>query len=180
MKFRTLLGIYALVTLVTVMIYATAQQIVRIGANTLPATSAHFLADQFSRGATADALISTYPEPLPPSGASFSLVADTSGKTQISTYMLDGKPLTLPKGVFDAALQKGDNRITWQPTPTIREAIVVVPYTTPVGKKGFVVSGVSLKEPEATISGLTPILGFGWIAMILVASVFFFPLKSKK
>lgn len=175
MKLRKILGVYALITLFTLMVYGTAQHLLRTGANMLPATSARYMTQQLARGLPTTAFFPALNQDMPSGGAQFFLIADKEGKPLIATYTIGGKPPSIPKGAYDYAAKHGENRLTWQPKPDIREAIIIRPYKTKDNSGGFVVSGTSLLEPETSLALLTKKLLLGWLLTIGVASVFFLP-----
>ncbi len=99
----------------------------------------------------------------------------TSLAPYVVLYSTDGQPISgngyldsmlpaLPLGVLTTADEKGQNRITWQPRPGLRQALVI----TKAGAKGFAVSGRSLRETENRISQLSGFIIFGWIVSLLL------------
>ena len=83
---------------------------------------------------------------------------------------LHGNPLALPKGVFDYAKAHGQHRVTWQPEPGVRSAVVIVPYRHNA-QSGFAVAGRSLRETERRIGALTVHLALAWLGSLLVTLV---------
>lgn len=71
-----------------------------------------------------------------------------NGKKQLvySSATLDGKEITPPAGILDYAEKHGENRVTWQPKPGVRQALVVKHFSERSG--GYVVVGRSLREVE--------------------------------
>jgi len=59
---------------------------------------------------------------------------------------LHGLAPLLPPGIFDYVRAAGETRVTWQPEPGVRQAIVVVRIPGP--QPGFVMAGRSLREVE--------------------------------
>ncbi len=55
-----------------------------------------------------------------------------------------------PIDVLEPSKKTGQNIITWQPRPGIRNAIVVLPYSIN-GYEGYVIGGRSLSEAEKRI-----------------------------
>jgi len=169
-----------MITLTTLMVYGTAQHLLRIGANAEPATQAKFLSQRLANGAEPAEIVTSYYANLPQDGATFTLITDENEKTIISTYRLNNQLLELPSGVYSYAKSHGEDRLTWQPEMGIREATVVMPYTSKDGKTGFVASGVSLRESENSLDALTLKLFMGWVLMMAVSSITFYPGVSKK
>ncbi len=94
-----------------------------------------------------------------------------------STGVLDGAPPKPPSGVFDAAKDgkgkdvrlsgynvKGENRVSWQPRPDVRSAIVVVHVNG--GKGGYVVAGRNMREIEAREADLGHQVLIAWIVLL--------------
>ena len=88
-------------------------------------------------------------------------VFDSNGTVIVSNASLHGMTPTPPAGVFNAALQKGQNRVTWQPEGSVRIALVVVPV--PNSSGWYVAAGRSMREGEIRIDQLT------WLAMLAMA-----------
>lgn len=88
----------------------------------------------------------------------------TDHAPQASTGLLHGVIPTIPSGAFDTAKKDGENRITWEPEPGVRQAIVVVP----AGDKGFVVAGRGMSAVEERESQLSRDILIGWIVILLI------------
>jgi hypothetical protein len=80
------------------------------------------------------------------SQSSFVTVYDSAGEVVASSASLHGAPPRMPAGVLDFALLNGGHRLSWQPQPGLRQALVIVPVRS--GSAGFVVAGRSLRETE--------------------------------
>lgn len=52
-------------------------------------------------------------------------LAEDAGRPVVSSGTLDGKPPTLPRGVFVYTAKAGEDRVTWQPRSGVRQAVVV-------------------------------------------------------
>jgi hypothetical protein len=76
-----------------------------------------------------------------------------------------------PKGVFEHARRTGENRVTWQPTPSVRQAIVVVRLRRANGGEAFVVSGRNMREVEARIGELGLLTLAGWVTALVATFV---------
>ncbi|MDB5265959.1 MAG: hypothetical protein JWM39_672 [Parcubacteria group bacterium] len=100
------------------------------------------------------------------------------------TGYLHGVLPQLPSGIFDAAAKAGVNRLTWQPEPGVRQAIVVLPITGGPLTGGFVVAGRSLAYTEWQESQLTQRWILGWLAsaigiLIISAIIAFLHLRRR-
>ncbi|MCX6702564.1 MAG: hypothetical protein NTW60_01700 [Candidatus Wolfebacteria bacterium] len=97
------------------------------------------------------------------------------GKVLAASVTLDAKEPIVPQGVLDAAKSQGENRVTWQLKPGIRQALVAVSYN-----NGVVVSGKSLKEPEKLINTIGIDSLIGWAATMLVSFAAVFAIHRSK
>lgn len=77
-------------------------------------------------------------------------VFDAEGQAVAYNAMVNGSAPVPPKGVFEEALARGENRITWEPEEGTRIALIV----RPVGDAGFAVSGKNLRIAEEQIASL--------------------------
>ena len=96
----------------------------------------------------------------------FIAVYDESGNPLESSAYIDGKPPKPPEGVFKSARETGENRVTWQPNPETRIALVVRPVTMESGY--FVAAGRNMREVEAREAVLTDIVGFSYGAILIL------------
>jgi hypothetical protein len=81
-----------------------------------------------------------------------------------SSGRLDDALPSIPSGVFADALKSGESRVTWQPRPGIRSALVVLPFP-----GGFVAAGRSLREVEVREGALSRAVAIGWIVALVAA-----------
>ena len=127
-------------------------------------------ADVVPHGATFDAEASLAP---------WIAVFDQNGTPLESSASVGTAPLQLPKGLFDTSTwlkgkmytQNGmrETRVTWQPNPETRQAVVLVQTTD--GR--FVAAGRNMREVEQRIEHEGEIIFAGWLvtlAALLVAS----------
>lgn len=90
----------------------------------------------------------------------------------IATGVLGGEVLKVPLGVLQAARNSTgkdtahsyENRVTWQPTPNIRQAIVVVwvPQS-----QIYVVAGRNMREVENREGQLTTFVALAWLVLLV-------------
>ncbi|HET9780301.1 MAG TPA: hypothetical protein VFR33_00855 [Candidatus Dormibacteraeota bacterium] len=71
------------------------------------------------------------------------IVTDSHHNVVASSASLSGALVLPPPGVFDSVLKNGEDKLTWQPTPSVRTWIVVDSY-----KAGFVIAGRSPSHGE--------------------------------
>ncbi|MCX5973255.1 MAG: hypothetical protein NTU59_00990, partial [Coprothermobacterota bacterium] len=97
------------------------------------------------------------------------VVYDEKGQPLAWSGELDQAAPAVPQGVLTSARDRGQNRVTWQPRPGVRSAIVVVPYQG--ARSGFVLAGRSLREAEALSSTLLLLVGFGWLGSLVAVFI---------
>lgn len=144
------------ITLVSLVIYLAVQQGYRMSANDPQIQMAEDAATRLAADIPAQSIVGTGVVEIGGvrgSLAPYLVVFDDGGRPVASSMRLDGRTPTLPAGVFDYARRHGEDRITWQPRPGVRGAIVVVRHS---GRRaGFVLAGRSLREVEVREHDLT-------------------------
>ncbi len=98
--------------------------------------------------------------------AIWGMIFDDSGKMLVSSGQLDGKELTIPKGVFDSTKKYGEDRFTFQPQKGVRHAVVMRHFGG--SKPGFLMTARSLQAIEAREDTILQVVVFGWIVSLLV------------
>jgi len=156
---------FSLLTLVFLTIYAVGQQIIRQTANDPQIQIAEDSAAYLSRGGTATDFDNPNKTDMAQSLTPFLMVYSLEGKPLASSGQLSGKMPFMPLGVLEAAA-RGENRVTWQPTPSLRFALVVHPIA---GQNaGYVAVGRSLREIEIREDNLLKISALAWLAGIIL------------
>ncbi len=111
----------------------------------------------------------------------FYVIYDENANPVISNALLYNNMPKLPLGVFRAAKEKGENKISWQPAPGLRFATIIVHVT---GKfNGYILSGRSLLETEKRIENLTLMTGLAWLftsAVVLILVIIYSKIKEEK
>jgi hypothetical protein len=121
------------------------QQNYRLSANDPQIQMAHDAAEALAGGTTTAVLLDNMPTlDIAKSLAPFEIIYDQAGHELTATGKLDGAVPVLPGGVLDYAKAHGEDRITWQPRPGVREATVVVHQG-----QYYVAAARSLREVEA-------------------------------
>lgn len=157
-------------TLAAGMVYVAVQQSLRLGANALPVELAQDAKAALEQGRGLGEVLPPGPSvAIERSLAPFVIVYDDSGKPLISSGKLDGEDPRLPQGVLDYTRSQGENRVTWQPRPGVRVALVVERYEKP--NPGFLAAGRSLREVEVLISAVGNLVLLGWIAGMLASFI---------
>jgi len=154
-------------------LYLTVQQSYRLGLNDpqvqLAQDGARVLASGASPASVAGSGTVDVAEDLAP----YVAVYDRQAQPAASNGRLDGRPPQPPRGVFDVARAKGENRVSWQPRAGVRSAIVVV-YARQGSREGFVLAGRNMREVESRIGllGVQVLAGMlVTLAVVLGASV---------
>ena len=116
-------------------------------------------------GSAPATLIPARAVPLESSLAPFLMVLDRDGRPLASSARLRGVTPALPAGVLVHARAQGEHRLSWQPEPGIREAIVVVAVGR--GQLGYVVAGRSLRETEGRKLQVLHLFAIGCLGMLV-------------
>jgi hypothetical protein len=96
----------------------------------------------------------------------FIAIYDQSGTPLEADAVLGGAPPKPPVGVFAAALERGENRVTWQPEGSVRVALVVVPVPNSSGY--YVAAGRSMRDAEGFIDQMTSLFAAGVLFLLAV------------
>ena len=152
------------------LVYVSAQQVLRQSANDPQVQLAEDLATLAGKGVSADQLVPTNKVDMAASLAPFAIIYDEQGKVLTASVQLDGGVPQVPAGVLDSAKAKGENRLTWQPRPGVRSAIVVSHFSgTP--QSGYVLVGRSLREVEVRVQQLELLVLIGWLVTLAGAYI---------
>ncbi len=163
----------AIVTL-SLTVYVTVQQNIRLTANEVPARYARELKEQLEKGISPQQAVSAMGQSdMLTSESPFMMICDTNGSTLYTTATLHGRKPVIPAGVFAVAKARNGNRRTWEPTGSVRNAIVVLPYSIN-GEEGFVVGGQSLREADDRVRIIFMNTALGAIASLFVTFVITF------
>ena len=101
------------------------------------------------------------------SPAPFVMVFDRRHHVRASSGRLNGRIPVLPGGVLAWAAHHGEDRITWEPQPGLREAAIIEPYGQP--RLGYVLAAHSLQTTSARQRTLTWSIGCCWLAALTVS-----------
>ena len=164
--FKTWLPFAVVITALCALVYVTAQQVLRMGANDPQIQMAEDAAAALDQGASPSALMPGQHVEFSSSLAPFLILYDASGKPVGGSGLLNGQLPDYPMGALQSAKQTGENRVTWQPQAGVRIASVAVPY-----KNGFVVAGRSLREVENRESQAQLLAVVAWIISLVALLV---------
>ncbi len=157
------------ITLLTGLMYATVQQVLRMNADDPQIQMAEDVASALTAGKPLDSVVPAAQIDIATSLAPYVVVFDASGKAIASSGLLHNQMPTLPSGVFGSVRQRGEDRITWQPEPGVRSATVVTSYGG--AQPGFVLAGRSLREVENRVDQFGLLIGLGWLGTMFAALV---------
>jgi hypothetical protein len=99
--------------------------------------------------------------------APFVIVYDPQHHVLASSGRLGGRTPALPAGVLVWVASHGQERITWQPAPGLREAAIIEPYLGP--HPGFVLAAQSLQTISAQQRSLTWSVACIWLAALVLS-----------
>lgn len=137
----------ALSTILSGMVYVAVQQDFRMGANDPQIQIAEDVSNVLKGGVNPTQVVPPNNSDIGSSLSPWLAVYDDSDKAIASSGLLGGASPTPPAGVFDYVRAHGEDRVTWQPSVGVRQALVVTRFSATQGS-GFVVAGRSLREVE--------------------------------
>ncbi|HEX3044231.1 MAG TPA: hypothetical protein VHY08_05715 [Bacillota bacterium] len=154
-----------IITMLAGLAYGVAQQVFRHLANDPQIQMAEDTAAALALGSQPETLIPSNKIEIGESLAPYLIIYDETGKPVIGNGVFHQEIPLPPSGVFDHARVR-QNRLTWQPKPGVRSAIVVQHFS---GRQsGFVLAGRSLQETEQRVNQMQNLVLLGWLAMNLV------------
>lgn len=160
-------------------VYGASQQVLRQGANDPQIQLAEDTASKLSAGIALEHVVPSEKVDIAASLAPYIIVYAENGQVLASSATLNGAAPVMPTGVLAYTLTHAENRVTWQPAPTVRSAIVVTHFTGALS--GFVVAGRSLREVEIREDDLLTEIATFWAAGVLgtlLFAIFFHHQKS--
>jgi hypothetical protein len=168
------LPLAAAITLICATIYVAVQQDLRMGLNDPQIQMAEDAARALAAGQAPAVLIppSAYQIDISLSLAPYLAIYDPQGKLLVASNasLNGGGSLPVPPtGVFEYTRQHKEDRLSWQPEPGVRSAIVVVAVNG--GQGGFVLAGRGMREVENRESALTTQVGAGWAASLIASLI---------
>jgi hypothetical protein len=164
--FLAWLPLAILATLFSGLTYVSVQQSLRNGANDPQIQIAEDISGALAAGTSVQSILqgsgaldiskSLYP---------YIIVYNEDGKAAGGTGTLNNKLPVPPPGVFAFTKTAGEDRITWQPEPGVRSAVVIRHFSGT--QSGFVLVGRSLREIEKRGKNLEFYAGTAWIVSLL-------------
>jgi hypothetical protein len=163
------LPIAAGLTIIFAIIYLAVQQSQRSAADDPQIQLAEDAALLLSANQPTDSLLPSQKVDISQSLAIYWVIFDAKGQPEDSNASLHGSIPVLPPGVFDTVRQHGEDRISYQPEPGVRSAVVITPVND--GNNGFVMVGRSLREVEIRESRTSLFAFAGWGASLVVTLI---------
>jgi hypothetical protein len=143
-------------------IYVVTQQLDRLSANDGPLRLASQVAAEVREGQSTTVNAQPHVD-LERSLALFVVVENAQGSATAGSGFLKNRLVSLPTGVLSNAAKTGRDDVTWEPEHGLRFATV----TLKVGDQ-FVSAGQSLAPSEDRINKFGELIGFGWLASVVV------------
>ena len=165
MKIILNLAVILVITILFGVIYIGIQQVFRTSANDPQIELTREVATRLQQGKPVDSFFSTDTIDIEHSDMPFLEVADALGNPIRSTGLLKGKMPQLPSGVIEYVMKNGEDGVTWQPYRNVRMAMIIQKISS---SSQCVIAGRSLTETENRVSGLSKMLGIGWIISIAI------------
>lgn len=145
-KIRYFIPFAVIITCTCALVYGTVQQNFRQSANDPQIQISEDLASGAAQTANPAQINLGAPIDISASLATFVIIYDKDGKEIAGNAKIAGQTPQIPGGVLEYAKAHGQDRITWQPQPNTRAAIVVTYYKGQ--NEGYVLVGKSLREVE--------------------------------
>ena len=174
------LAIEAIISSFCLLVYVSVQQSYRTNADDPQIQIARDLKMKYSKSGL-DSLSDVKDKiEISTSLSPFYIIYDENAKPVASNALLYNNMHQLPLGVFRAAKENGENKISWQPSPGLRFATIIVNVT---GKfNGYILSGRSMLETEIRIKNLTLMAGLAWLftsAVVLILVIIYSRIKEE-
>jgi hypothetical protein len=155
-----------MITFFCLLAYIVGQQVYRHSANDPQIQMAEDIAARLSKGEKASSQVPQEKVDMEASLAPFVLIYDEHGSVIAgSGYLEDALP-TPPAGVLKYADDGTENRISWQPTRSARNAAIIEHFNGRNGS-GYVLVGRSLRETEIRIQQLGSLVSIVWAAAMI-------------
>ncbi len=148
-------------------VYLPGQQMLRSGRNDPQIQMAEDAAMELGNGKQENSFSGT-PVAIESSLAPFLVIYDQAGNPVSGTGLLHGALPKIPQGIFEYVRQHGEERVTWQPEPGLRFAIVVA-YGAADARSGFAMAGASLRETENRERALLLETAAAWAVLVVLA-----------
>jgi len=150
-----------IITLLSGLCYGTIRQNIRQSADDPQIEMAEDTATALTTGISPQSIIPAGKIDIAESLALYIIIYNESGYPLIASGELDNQIPVIPSGVLKYASLHGQDRLTWQPKPGVRSAIVVIPFKG--NPSGFVLAGRSLREIEKREDHIFNMVFWTWL-----------------
>jgi hypothetical protein len=154
-----------LVTFTSLLVYVTAQQVLRLGANEMPAELAAETSINLENSKSPLDAVPAEITDISKSPGTFAMVFDKDKNLIASSAVMGIDEPAYPREVLDYVDKNGEDRVTWQPQKGLRFATIAVK----AGDK-YIVAGRSLKETEKLIATIGKLVFYAWLACMIFSS----------
>jgi hypothetical protein len=154
-----------LVTFTSLLVYVAAQQVLRLGANGMPAELAAKTSINLENSLSPLDAVPGEIIDISKSPGTFAMVFDKDKNLIASSAVMGIDEPAYPKGVLDYVDKNGEDRVTWQPQKGLRFATIAIK----AGDK-YVIAGRSLKETEKLIDTVGNLVLYAWLACMIFSS----------
>ena len=155
------------ITILSGSVYVAVQQSQRQNANDPQIEYAEGLATQFGGSGNIPTISPSID--IATSLSTWVAIFDENGKILQSSGVLNNAPPALPSGIFDQVKSAGQDRITWEPQPGVRVALVIMHYQG--ARTGYVAVGRSLREVESRIAMLGWYVFGAWLLSLIACFI---------
>jgi hypothetical protein len=166
------------ITLLCGLSYIVGQQVYRQSANDPQIRMAEDASLALSSGTSPQDIVTKDTVNMATGLSPYLIIFDESGRPLASSVILDGKTPYPPAGVFDYTKIHQQDRITWQPRPSVRHAAVISYFNG--RQRGFVLAGRSMREVEIRETNLMLGVTLGWLVTLSVSLAIIFSLELLK
>ncbi len=150
------------VTTIFLFIYILAQQQLRSGANDPQLSLAREVVSRLESGVPVGDILKHETRDMAVTSSPYVIIYDSQGKPLSGTGTLGGVLPSPPAGVFEYLKTNGEDRFTWQPARSRRQAVVALYFKgSDISQSYYVLAGRSLVEVEGRVAQLS------WITLIL-------------
>ena len=163
-----------IITIIFGTIFHVTQQNYRQSANDPQVQLAEDTAAQLNKGARPEQPAANALLEIDKTLSPFVIIYNASDTPAFANARLNNTIPTPPTGVLEFAKERGENRVTWQPTSTLRIAAVVKPWN-----GGTVLVGRSLRELEMRTQKMALTIAVCWLISLIILTIAYFAGRPK-
>ena len=160
------LPVAAAVTGISVMVYGVALTQLRSSADDPQIQMVEEAVASLDAGATPTSVVPAGSVDMATSLRPYLVVFDRSGRAISGSVSLHGGAPDFPASVFQGLSGSAQDRITWQPQPGMRSAVVVEAW-----RRGYVLARRSLRLTEERQLNMELIVAVGWLGTVGIAAL---------